>query len=318
MKRIPALLVVVACAAWALTFPSVRSRVEAVRAKADGARPEVSWAQLLVSLAPTSWRPGIRAGLLGIVESLDAAAVAPGVWSRSLDLPAGPGEALTLHSLFLEPTACMRLLDVHLSILAAGQTPHPVHRHEEEELLVMLSGEADIVRGDPSQPESSTIAPVGPGSVVYHPADLPHTIRAGDDESARYLVFKWRAEKTPHPENALEAQHRDLSAAQQELVERDAEFGSEFLFESPTLYLKRLHTHVSRAKSGAGYPDERDPYDIAMVLISGALLSRGREVRAPAVLYYPADEPHDLSGVGPEAAEYLVVEFHGHAELDSP
>ena len=36
----------------------------------------------------------------------------------------------------------------------------------------------------------------------------------------------------------------------------------------------------------------------------------------PAVVFHPADALHGVRGAGTEAARYLVLAFHGHAELE--
>jgi hypothetical protein len=36
-------------------------------------------------------------------------------------------------------------MEVHVSSLAHGKMPHPPHTHREEEILIMLSGAADLI-----------------------------------------------------------------------------------------------------------------------------------------------------------------------------
>src|SRR5690606_9023171 len=39
-------------------------------------------------------------------------------------------------------------MESHSSVLAPGERPHPLHRHEEEEILIVVEGEADAVLAD--------------------------------------------------------------------------------------------------------------------------------------------------------------------------
>ena len=315
MKRLVAVAVLAILAGWAFTRPAGRVRVDAIAQKARGNRPHVSWAQLMVSMAPVSWRPGIRAGLRDIVSSLEAAAAAPRTWDARLDLTPDSEAAFALHTLFMAPTPTMRMLDVHLSILPMGASPHGIHRHEEEELIIPLSGEAEIIRPAAGDAGEETFETAAPGQIVYHASNAPHTIRATAQAEARYLVLKWRAEAAPEASGLLQSGIYEHASRQNQLAEQDRGFGSEVIFDAPTRYLKHLHAHVSRVKPGVGYPSERDPYDLVFVLLSGTISTGGRTIEAPAFVFYPADEPHDLSNPGDAPAEYLVLELHGHAEL---
>jgi quercetin dioxygenase-like cupin family protein len=205
----------------------------------------------------------------------------------------------------------MRNLDVHVSSLKAGERPHPAHRHEDEELIIPLSGTIEVLRGDEGRHASETASP---GQLVYHSSGAPHTIRAGE-EDAFYLVFKWIGEETQGGGPPLEAAIYGYAKEDKGLQGQGPGFGFEPIFEAPTRFLSRLHAHVSRVEADAGYPDERDPYDIAMVLLSGSIVTQGGRVDAPAVIFHPADALHGVRGAGTEAARYLVLEFHGHAEL---
>ena len=282
-------------------------------AKASGERPEVSWGQTLVQIAPEAWRPEIRATLLKVVETLQATAVAPEAWTRALTPPELQGRRFAPAFLFNGPTACMRNLDVHLSSLEAGERPHPAHRHDDEELIIPLSGTIEVLRGDEGRQTSETAAP---GQLVYHSSGAPHTIRAGEVD-AFYLVFKWIGEETQGGGPPLEAGAYWYATEEEGLGGRGPGFGFEPIFEAPTRFLSRLHAHVSRVEPDAGYPDERDPYDIAMVLLSGSIVTQGGRVDAPAVILHPADALHGVRGAGTAAARYLVLEFHGHAELEA-
>ena len=62
---------------------------------------------------------------------------------------------------------------------------------------------------------------------------------------------------------------------------------------------------------GAGYPEQKDPIDIVIVLFRGQVETLGQEAVAPAVFFYPAGRPHGLRNVGDEPAQYVVFEFHG-------
>ena len=313
MKRRVIGLVLLGFVGWSFFQPSIRKRADSVIAKLAGERPGVSWAQTLVSLAPGEWRPAIRSGLLRVAHSFESAANASLPWARDLAPPAPQDEFFELRPLFDGPTSAMGRLDVHISTLEAGRSPHAPHRHDDEELIVPLSGALEVVLGEADQQSSLS---AGPGQLLYYSSGILHSIRAGGEEAARYLVFKWWGAEAHGDEPPLRAGVYEFSAQEQALAEHGRAFEIEPVLEAPTRFLSRLHAHVSRAEPDGGYPEERDPYDIAMVLLSGSVVTQRRQVDAPAVVFHPAGELHGVRGAGVEAARYLVIEFHGRTEFE--
>ena len=100
------------------------------------------------------------------------------------------------YPIFSGSTRCLDEFSSHMSILSPEITPHEPHSHQEEELLIMLSGEADIVRPDKEIANIETREIIRPGSFVYYPAFQPHTIHNVSKKPATYLMFKWQTQET--------------------------------------------------------------------------------------------------------------------------
>ena len=199
----------------------------------------------------------------------------------------------------------------HVSALAQGQCPHPPHTHSEEEILIMLQGEADVVL--PSCPAGQRERRLTAGQFVYYPAHFPHTLRAVSPQPANYLMFKWRA---AHRGGAarLSFQHVDLAAVHPTGAHSGG-FESRVLFEGPTGYLGTLHAHLSFLASGAGYEPHVDEHDGAIVLLAGEVETLGHRVRPHGIIHFASGEPHGMRNPGPHPARYLVFEFHGRVPL---
>ena len=73
------------------------------------------------------------------------------------------GNGWSWQKLFVEPETKLGRLWVHHAGLGPGHSPHPCHSHEDEELLLMLAGRAEILAGSTGRNAQS-------GGVVYHPA----------------------------------------------------------------------------------------------------------------------------------------------------
>lgn len=199
----------------------------------------------------------------------------------------------------------------HVSALAQAQSPHPPHTHSEEEILIMLQGEANVVL--PSCPPGQRERRLTAGQFVYYPAHFPHTLRAISPQPANYLMFKWRA---AHRDNAdrLGFQHIDLAAVHPAGAHSGG-FESRLLFDGPTGCLGTLHAHLSFLAPGAGYEPHVDEHDGAIVLLAGEVETLGLRVRPHGIVHFAAGEPHGMLNPGPHPARYVVFEFHGRLPL---
>jgi redox-sensitive bicupin YhaK (pirin superfamily) len=83
------------------------------------------------------------------------------------------------------------------------------------------------------------------------------------------------------------------------------------VFEGPTMFLGKLHAHVTTLQPGAGYAPHVDGYDVAILTLAGTVETVGQRVDPLSVIYYGAGEPHGMCNVGAAVARYLVFEFHG-------
>ncbi len=73
-------------------------------------------------------------------------------------------------------------IDLHITTLMPGESPHPPHRHVHEELMLIQKGTLEFTISD--QPHTA-----GPGSVVFvHSNDL-HGLKNTGASPAQYFVL---------------------------------------------------------------------------------------------------------------------------------
>jgi quercetin dioxygenase-like cupin family protein len=87
---------------------------------------------------------------------------------------------------FRAPTATLDELELHVTTLAAGDTPHPPHKHPDEEVIIIREGTVEAMVGGQTRR-------LGPGSVIFQAADQLHGIRNVGDVPAVYHVIKWNS-----------------------------------------------------------------------------------------------------------------------------
>jgi len=135
------------------------------------------------------------AGLLAMPAALTSAATAdpaqsimgPTVfnWNDMKPVKNSTGE---VRSLCKNPTATLDQLEMHLTTLNPGQSPHPPHRHVNEELIILREGECETL-------SNGSWVKIGPGSVVFNASNSLHGFRNIGTIPATYHVVNWSPNK---------------------------------------------------------------------------------------------------------------------------
>jgi mannose-6-phosphate isomerase-like protein (cupin superfamily) len=227
--------------------------------------------------------------------------------SLNLPLPEESVRPWRWRQLFAGATPNVSRMNAHVSVLSPGHSPHPLHAHDEEEILIVLEGQAEIIIAQNENAGDARHEQLGAGSFVYYPAFQYHTIRNATAAPITYLMFKWsgppRETETPL-ETALS--RRECIGA---IANRP--FATQLVLEGPTHYLRKLHAHLTELQADAGYSSHTDAHDVAIVVLAGTVETMGRRVEPPGLVYFPAGEMHDMKNLGPGTIRYLVFEFHG-------
>lgn len=108
-------------------------------------------------------------------------------WNR---VQAKPTETGSVRSFFKVRTPTLEQLEVHVTTLNPGKSPHPPHRHPNEEMLIIRQGTVEaLINGDWKR--------VGPGSVIFFASNQLHGLRNVGTEAAVYHVINFKTATTP-------------------------------------------------------------------------------------------------------------------------
>jgi len=87
---------------------------------------------------------------------------------------------------FRAPTATLDELECHVTTLNPGESPHPPHKHADEELIIVKEGTVEaLVNGEMKR--------VGPGSVIFQASNQMHGLRNVGNGPATYHVIRWNS-----------------------------------------------------------------------------------------------------------------------------
>jgi XRE family transcriptional regulator, regulator of sulfur utilization len=104
-------------------------------------------------------------------------------------LKAEPNKTGAVRRVVQRPTATLDELEIHITTLMPGETPHPPHQHPAEELLIVKEGTVEsLVNGQ--------LKRVGPGSIVFQASNQMHSLRNVGNTPATYHVIQWKSPGT--------------------------------------------------------------------------------------------------------------------------
>lgn len=190
----------------------------------------------------------------------------------------------------------------HASVLVNGHCPHPPETHKEEEILMMLKGEAKLEL--PQHQEGDVYLKAG--QFVYYPSGFQHTLQTVSSEPANYLMFKWHAPKSEKHNSTLPFGKYEIGKYFQD---KHVGLNTNLIFEKPTQCLTRFQAHASVLTPGASYKPHADLYDVAIVVIEGEVKTLGKIFGPNSVIFYPAGKLHGMANHNSIPAKYIVFEF---------
>ena len=215
------------------------------------------------------------------------------------------GQAHHSQLLFEGRTANALIMHGHYSTLRPGESPHLPHAHVEEEVLMVLKGNATLCYDDGTG--EVVDHPVSVGDGVYYPSFHRHTIRNNSNEPVVYIMFRWVG---------TGSEVRETLPLQRLRVEplkgdEDDSFKMQECLRGSTHQLKGLESHVSTMLPGGGYEAHPDEHDVLILMFEGELETNGRNLGPGQVAWHPAGSLHDMWNRSEAPARYLVLEFHG-------
>jgi XRE family transcriptional regulator, regulator of sulfur utilization len=144
-------------------------------------------------------RRNMLLGSIAFAACADLAAGAESVMSSTVfdwnAMQAKPTAAGSTRQVCNQPTATLENLEIHITTLDPGKSPHPPHRHPNEELVILQHGTLEAL-------ENGEWKRVGPGSVIFSASNQLHGLRNPGSEPAGYHVINFKTAATPAPAKA--------------------------------------------------------------------------------------------------------------------
>src|SRR5262245_23467279 len=88
------------------------------------------------------------------------------------------------------PTPTLRELEIHISTLDPGKSPHAPHQHEHEELIILKEGTLETF-------QNGTKRRVEPGGIIFQASNELHNVTNVGTTPATYFVIGWTVPGAP-------------------------------------------------------------------------------------------------------------------------
>jgi quercetin dioxygenase-like cupin family protein len=102
-------------------------------------------------------------------------------WS---DTDKKPNDWGAVRQVMRTPTPTLDELEIHISTLAPGKSPHAPHQHVHEELLILKEGTLETF-------QSGKTTRVGPGAIIFQSSNELHNVTNVGTTPATYFVIGW-------------------------------------------------------------------------------------------------------------------------------
>jgi quercetin dioxygenase-like cupin family protein len=131
---------------------------------------------------------GAAVVLTGMAVSSQSAVMGSTIfdWNAMKAVPNKTGE---VRRVVQRPTATLDELEIHITTLKPGESPHAPHQHPAEELLIIKDGTVESLVG-------GELRRVGPGSIIFQASNQMHGIRNVGTTPATYHVIQWKSPGT--------------------------------------------------------------------------------------------------------------------------
>lgn len=215
-----------------------------------------------------------------------------------------------------QTTPTLARFEVHRTTLSPGAQPHDAHRHEREEMMILLDGELEAsIEGAATR--------VGAGSVLFAASNDLHGVKNVGAKPATYLVLNfYTAAGTKIPPGKKPAIASTVWDWARIPVKSSPATERRNFVDASTRTLPKFEMHVTTLHAGAPQHGGKHPDEQFFVMKEGQMdaVAGGQTIRVgPGDLFFVAsDQEFGWHHVGDQPATYYVVRFSTPATPSTP
>jgi (S)-ureidoglycine aminohydrolase len=206
------------------------------------------------------------------------------------------------------PTTMLSYFEVHTSTLEPGKAPHPPHKHEDmEELIIVKEGQVTVTIGDSTKT-------FGAGSVAMAMPPAMHGINNSGKTNATYYILKFKSRLPTNFERAQQKGGSFLLNWDNIVFTKTEKGGRRNFFDRGTSQLENFEMHTTMLNPGlSSHAPHTHAQEEIVLLLKGHVEMEidGKRYKAGAgdIIFLASNIPHALHNTGNEPCEYFAFQW---------
>ncbi len=204
-------------------------------------------------------------------------------------------------------TTSLSHFEVHTSTLEPGKAPHPPHKHDDqEELIIVKEGNLKITI-------SNTTRTLGPGSIAFAMPGDEHGIENAGNIQASYYILKYKGKLPKHERGKQAGGSFMLDWNELKTTNTGKGYRRDFFNRATSQLVQfEMHTTALNADSASHAPHTHVQEEIILILRGNVTMHIDGKLFAASpgdLVFLPSRIPHALLNTGKEQCEYFAFQW---------
>lgn len=198
-------------------------------------------------------------------------------------------------------------IEVHTTTVAAHQAPHPAHKHDDEELIIIKDGELSVTI------EGKT-ATLGPNSIALIMPGDEHGFENKGNVPATYYVMRYESKAPADAQRGRQAGGSQMIDWKEVPFQPHDKGGIRRMFDRATAMTKRFEMHVTTLNNGlASHPPHTHRAAEILIMVNNAAESSVDGKLIPNstgdLTYLESMVPHNITNNTQKPCTYFAFQF---------
>lgn len=204
-------------------------------------------------------------------------------------------------------TTDFRHLRIHATTVPAHQAPHPAHKHDDEELIIIKEGELTVT----IEGKTKTL---GAGSIALMLPGDEHGFDNRGDKPATYYVMRYESKAPANPERGQKAGGSFWIDWKDVAFQPHDRGGVRRMFDRATAMTTRFEMHVTTLNEGlwSHPPHTHRAAEILLMINNTAQESISGKLRPATVgdlIFLESNVPHAIQNTSKGPCTYFAFQF---------
>ncbi|MBO0949892.1 cupin domain-containing protein [Fibrella forsythiae] len=198
-------------------------------------------------------------------------------------------------------------IEVHTTTVAAHQAPHPAHKHDDEELIIIKEGELTVTIAG----KTTTL---GPNSIALIMPGDEHGFENKGNIPATYYVMRYESKTPADAERGQKAGGSLMIDWKEVPFQPHDKGGIRRMFDRATAMTKRFEMHVTTLNNGlASHPPHTHRAAEILIMVNNAAESSVDGKLIPNttgdLTYLESNVPHNITNNTQKPCTYFAFQF---------